>query len=114
MTTFVTDPTAIASVGLDHIFVELLVRPLGKTFELHADLVQYNAFTGRYLRDEVGRQTAEDADDAIEAVCDLEWDAHKALTNMNVIESYKSPCGFCEAIEKLFNGGKAFHAIAAE
>ena len=114
MTTFVTDPITIASVGLNHIFVELLVRPLGETFELQADLVQYNAFTGHYLRDEVGRQTAKDADDAIEAASDIQWDAYKAPTNMNLIDSYKSPCGFGEAIEKLFNEGKAFHAIAAE
>jgi hypothetical protein len=116
MTTTVNDPTAdtIAFLGLDHIFVELLVRPLGATFELHADLVQYNAFTGRYLRDEIGRQIAEDADNASEAGCDLECDAHKVLTDMDVNGTCKSPCGFAEAIEKLFNGGYGPHVIAAE
>jgi hypothetical protein len=116
MTTTVNDPTAdtFASLGLDHIFVEFLVRPLGATFELHADLVQYNAFTGRYLQHKIGRQIAEDADDAIEAACDLEWDAHKVLTDMDVNGTCKSPCGFGEAIEKLFNGGYGPYVIAAE
>lgn len=116
MTTTVNDPTAdtIASPGLDYIFVEFLVRPLGATFELHTVLVQYNAFTGRYLRNEIGHQIAEDADDAIEAGCDLEWDAHKVLTDMDVNGTFKSPCGSGETIEKLCNGGYGSHVIAAE
>jgi hypothetical protein len=103
-----------AGIGLDEIYVELRIRSLGATFKLYADLVQYSSMTGRYLRDEIGRQIAEDADDAIEAACDLEWDAHKVLTDMGVNGTYKSPCGFGEAIEKLFNGGYGSHVIAAE
>jgi hypothetical protein len=80
----------------------------------YADLVQYSLMTSHYLQDEIGRQIAEDADDANEAACDLEWDAYKVLTDMGVIGTYKPPCRFGEVIEKLFNGGYGSHVIAAE
>jgi hypothetical protein len=107
--------TAVASLGLDHIYVELFIRPLGASFELHADLVQYDAFSGKYLRDEIGHEIADDADDAIETACDLEWAAGKALKVMDVEGGYKSPCAFGEAVEKLFDAGYGSpYAIAAE
>jgi hypothetical protein len=103
-----------AGVGLDEIHVELRIPSLDATFELCANTVQYSLMTGRFLRDEIGRQIAENADDAIEAACDLEWDTHKVLTDMGVNGTCKPPCCFGEAIEKLFNGGYGPHVIAAE
>jgi hypothetical protein len=102
-------PNAVASLGLDNVFVELLIRPVD------GELVQYNEYTGKYLRDLIGSENAEDADDAIEAATDLEWSAHKALTDHNVVGGYSVGGGFGEAIEKLFATGYAAvpHAVAA-
>lgn len=107
--------TEVASLGLDHIYVELFIRRLGESFELRADLVQYDAFSGRYLRDEIGREVAADADDAIEAACDLEWKADRALKVMDIDGGYKSPCAFGEAVERLFGAGYGSpYTVAAE
>jgi hypothetical protein len=68
----------ISCLGTDDTFVELSFRRLGGLIELIATKVQYNAYTGLYLRDELGREVVAN-EDAGSVACDLEWKAADAL-----------------------------------
>jgi hypothetical protein len=121
--TITDDP--IATVGTDDTFVELHVRRLGEILELRAIAIEYNAFTGKYLRSEVGVETAEDNDDAIGAAEDLQYAANEFLDERHA-RGYSTPCGFGEAVEYFLDArhkdapevleraGVIFHPIAAE
>lgn len=99
----------ISRVGTDDIFVELSFRRLGARVELVATRVEYSAFTGRYLRDELGREIC-DEEDAENVACDLQW-----IAKANLAESGDygpaDPCGFGEAVEREL---ESIYALAAE
>jgi hypothetical protein len=92
----------ISTIGTDEVYVELSYRRLGAVIQLTATMVEYNAFNGRYLRDELGVEIADDEEDAIGAAEDLEWLAVQQLDARGP-RGYKSPCGFAEAVERLLN-----------
>ena len=92
----------ISTIGTDEVFAELAYRRLGAVLQLTATMVEYNAFNGRYLRDELGIEIANDEEDAISAAEDLEWLAVQQLDARGP-RGYKSPCGFAEAVERLLN-----------
>src|SRR3954447_17928626 len=85
----------ISRLGTDDTFVELSFRRLGELIELVATKVQYNAYTGMYLRDELGREVVAE-EDAGSVACDLEW---KAADNLDETDDrgVADPCGFEEA-----------------
>jgi hypothetical protein len=87
----------ISRIGTDDTFVELSFRRLGDLVELVATRVEYNAFTGRYLRDEIGREVVEE-EDAVNAAVDLEWKAVDVLDETDD-RGYADPMGFGEAVE---------------
>jgi hypothetical protein len=99
----------ISRVGTDDIFVELSFRRLGARVELVATRVEYSAYTGRYLRDELGREIC-DEEDAENVACDLQW-----IAKANLAESggygAADPCGFGEAVEREM---ESIYAVAAE
>ena len=116
--TCITFPTVanhapvISRRGTDDTFVELSFRRLGDRggmVELVATRVEYNAFTGRYLRDELGREVIEE-EDAENAAVDLEYIAIQNLDGTND-RGYADPCGFGEAVEHEL---ETIYAIAAE
>ena len=88
----------ISRIGGDDVFVELSFRRLGELVELVATKVQYNAYTGMYLRDELGCEVIEE-EDAENAAVDLEWIAQK---NLEETDEYgpADPCGFGQAVER--------------
>lgn len=102
--------TVISTIGTDEVFVELSLRRLGAVIQLTATMIQYNAFSGKYLRDEVGTEIADDEEDAISAADDLEYVAHHVLDGMGCL-GYKAPCGFGEAVERTLIPS---YALAAE
>ena len=88
----------ISCLGTDDTFVELSFRRLGGLIELIATKVQYNAYTGLYLRDELGREVVAN-EDAGSVACDLEWKAVDALDETDE-RGVADPCGFEEAVER--------------
>jgi hypothetical protein len=114
--TSITVPTTpntapvISRLGSDDTFVELSFRRLGLLIELVATRVEYCAFSGRYLRDEIGREVVEE-EDAVNAACDLEWAAVDVLDETDD-RGYADPMGFGEAVEAELDA--TAHAIAAE
>ena len=93
--------TAIATIGTESTYCELHMRRLGAVIELRADYVEYVAFTGRYIRETIKTEHADDTDDAIEAATDLEWAAAEHLVNMDVRDGWKDPAGWPETVEKI-------------
>lgn len=109
ISTVANNAPVISRLGTDDTFVELSFRRLGAMVELVATRVEYNAYTGRYLRDELGREVVEE-EDAVNAACDLEW---IAADNLDATDErgYADPCGFGEAVEREFD---ALYPMAAE
>lgn len=93
--TVVNHAPVISRFGSDDVFVELSFRRLGELIELVATKVEYNAYNGRYLRDELGREVIEE-EDAGSVACDMEWAAADALEG---IDGYADPVGFETAVE---------------
>jgi hypothetical protein len=89
----------ISRVGGEDVFAELSFLLNGDgTAELVCTKVQYNAYTGLYLRDELGSIEVEE-EDAENAAVDLQYKAQEALGD----EYYAlpaDPCGFGEAVER--------------
>ena len=99
--TFPTLPNTapvISRVGTDDVFCELSFRRLGARVELVCARVEYSAFTGKYLRDELGREIC-DEEDAENVAVDLQW---IAKGNLEETDEYgpADPCGFGEAVER--------------
>lgn len=88
----------ISRVGTDDVFVELSFRRLGARIELVATRVEYSAYTGKYLRDELGREIC-DEEDAENVAVDLQ---HIAKENLIETGDYgmADPCGFGEAVDR--------------
>jgi hypothetical protein len=100
----------ISRIGTDDTFVELSFRRLGGALvELVATRVEYNAFTGKYLRDELGREVVEE-EDAENAAVDLEWIAQGNLDETGD-RGYADPCDFGEAVDREL---VSIYAVAAE
>jgi hypothetical protein len=89
---------AISTVGTDNVYVALHLRWLGARVELTATAVSYNAYSGAYLRDELGVEIV-DPEEAIDAATDLQHLAHLHLDAHGQGRGYVSPCGYGEAVE---------------
>jgi hypothetical protein len=113
--TYITFPTVanhapvISRIGTDDTFVELSFRRLGGMVELVATRVEYNAFSGKYLRDELGREVVEE-EDAENAAVDLEWVARDNLDETGD-RGYADPCDFGTAVDREL---VSLYAVAAE
>lgn len=105
--------TAIATIGSENVYCELHMRRLGAVIELRADYVEYVAFTGRYIRETLKIEHADDADDAIEAATDLEWMAAAHLVTMDVRDSWKDPAGWPETVMKILDAAVIADHIAS-
>lgn len=103
------DAPVISRVGGEDTFVELSFRFLGELVELVATRVEYSAYTGKYLRSELGREIV-DPVDAENAACDLQWIATENLDETGDLGP-ADPCGFGEAVEREMT---TIYAIAAE
>ncbi len=100
----------ISRVGGEDIFAELSFRRLGSgTVELVCTRVEYSAHTGRYLRDEIGREVVEE-EDAENAAVDLQYAAKEVLGD-DYYSMPADPCGFGEAVDREL---MSLYAIAAE
>jgi hypothetical protein len=99
----------ISRIGTDDVFVELSFRRMSTLVELVATRVEYNAYTGLYLRDELGREVCEE-EDAENVAIDMEWESKKNLDETNDV-GYADPCGFGEAVEQEL---ESIYAVAAE
>ena len=107
--TIANNAPVISRIGTDDVFVELSFRRLGAMVELVATRVEYNAFTGKYLRDELGREVVEE-EDAENAAVDLEWTARDNLDETGD-RGYADPCHFGEAVDREL---VSIYGIAAE
>jgi hypothetical protein len=87
----------ISRVGGEDTFAELSFRRLGGQVELVCTRVEYSAFSGKYLRTELGREVVEE-EDAENAAVDLQYAAKE-----NLGDDYYSlpadPCSFGEAVD---------------
>jgi hypothetical protein len=97
--------TPISTVGTDENYVELYMRRLGVGIELTAVAIQYCCYTGRYLRDELAVEIAED-ESAIDTAVDLQHIAHIFLDAHGYGRGYCSPCAFGEAVEKALDAAE--------
>jgi hypothetical protein len=100
----------ISRVGGEDVFAELSFRRLGDgQVELVCTRVEYNAISGKYLRDELGREVVEE-EDAENAAVDLQYAAKE-----NLGDDYYSlpadPCDFGTAVDREL---MSIYAIAAE
>lgn len=110
--TIVNNAPVISRMGTDDVFVELSFRRLsdkGGWVELVATRVEYNAFSGRYLRDELGREVVEE-EDAENAATDLSRIAQNNLYETND-RGTCDPCSFEDAV---WHELDALYAVAAE
>ena len=100
----------ISRVGGEDEFAELSFRRLGAgTVELVCTRVEYSAFSGKYIREELGREVVEE-EDAENAAVDLQYAAKAALGD----EYYAlpaDPCGYGEAVDREL---MSLYAVAAE
>jgi hypothetical protein len=104
--------TVVSTIGDETTYVTLTTRRLGAVIELVTGLTIYHGLTGHYEYEELGREIADDEDDAIDAATDLEYAAQDRLRIMDV-DFWKEPAGFPEALMRAFDAAAA-HAIAAE
>lgn len=105
--------TIISAIGDEHTYVLLSISRQEGGIELVSVLTNYSALAGEYLTAELARETVEDEGEAIALATDLEYAAQDELRAMD-IDFYKEPCGFPEALEKLFDNARYAAAIAAE
>jgi hypothetical protein len=107
-----TAGAVIAMIGDENTYVSLRMRRLGAKIEMTSDLTVYYPLSGHYEAEELGREIADDEDEAIEIATDLEYAAQDRLKAMD-IDYWKEPTAFPEALMLAFNAHTA-HAIAAE
>src|SRR5690349_9638638 len=110
--TVANNAPVVSRLGTDDTFVELSFRRLEAMIELVATRVEYSAYTGKYLRDELGREVVAE-EDAVNAACDLEW---IAADNLDATDErgYADPMGFGEAVELELDSIAIPYAVAAE
>lgn len=105
----VNNAPVISRVGGEDIFAELSFRRLGAMVELVCTRVEYSAYTGLYIRDELGREVIEE-EDAENAAVDLQYVAKEYLGD-DYYSLPADPCGFGEAVDRELD---SIYAIAAE
>lgn len=103
----------VSSIGNENTYISLFMRRLGAKIELVTEMTIYYPLSGRYEVEELGREIADEEDEAIEIATDMEYVAQDKLKIMDVTDSWKEPCGYPEALERIFETSAA-HAIAAE
>jgi hypothetical protein len=103
----------VASIGDENSYVTLTMHRLSSAIELVTGLPIYQGLTGHYEYEELGREIADDEDEAIEAATDLEWAAQAKLKVLDVTDFWKEPGGFPETLERVFQTSTS-HASAAE
>src|SRR3954452_17430989 len=109
ISTVINHAPVISRVGGEDVFAELSFRRLGGVIELVCTRVEYSAHTGRYLRDELGREVIEE-EDAENAAVDLQWIARDSLDETGD-RGYADPCHFGEAVDREL---VTLYSIAAE
>ncbi|UEM08158.1 hypothetical protein JL101_036300 (plasmid) [Skermanella rosea] len=104
----------IARQGSDTIFVEYRAQPFGQLVLLIAELVGCLPISQATTRYEIGRKIVGE-EDAVNAACDLEWDAADELESLLGHRGTKDAgIGFAEAVELLLDARAAALATAAE
>jgi hypothetical protein len=100
----------ISRVGGEDVFAELSFRRLGAgTVELVCTRVEYSAYTGKYIRDEIGHEVVEE-EDAENAAVDLQYAAKAALGD-KYYALPTDPCDFGTAVDREL---VSIYAVAAE
>ena len=101
----------ISRVGGEDVFAELSFRRFGAgTVELVCTRVEYNGYSGRYIREELGREVVEE-EDVENASVDLQYAAKAALGD----EYYSlpaDPCDFGTAVNRELDA--IYAEVAAE
>ena len=90
-------------------FAELSFRRLGGQIELVCTRVEYSAYTGRYIREELGREVVEE-EDAENAAVDLQY-AAKDVLGEEYYALPADPCDYGTAVDREL---VSLYAIAAE
>src|SRR3954447_235571 len=103
----------VSSIGNENTYITLTLRHLGAKIELVTELTIYYPLSGRYETEELGREIADDEDEAIEIATDMEWAAVAKLNVLDINDYWKEPGGFSETLDRIFQTSVA-HAIAAE
>src|SRR3954462_11384118 len=103
----------VSSIGNENTYISLIMRNLGAKIELVTELTVYYPLSGRYEVEELGREIADDEDEAVEIATDMEWAAVDKLKIMDVTDFWKEPGGFPETLDRIFQTS-AVYAIAAE
>jgi hypothetical protein len=88
----------IATIGNDNTFATLKMRRINEKFELLVELTTYYGLSGHYENEVLGREIADDEDEAIAIATDLEYDAVAKLKILDIDYS-KDPRGFPEALQ---------------
>jgi hypothetical protein len=99
----------ISRVGGEDTFCELSFRRLGGQIELVCTRVEYSAFSGKYIRDKIGRDVVEE-EDAENAAVDLQYAAKAALGD-DYYSLPADPCDFGTAVDREL---VTLYALAAE
>jgi hypothetical protein len=108
--TITNNAPVISRVGGEDLFAELSFRRLGAgTVELVCTRVEYSAYSGRYIRDEIGREVV-DEEDAENAAVDLQHAAKAALGGY-YYSMPADPCDFGTAVDREL---VSIYAVAAE
>jgi hypothetical protein len=93
-----TKPQPLTTTGTDNHFVEFFMDRTENGIELRAVAVEYRAFTGRYIREELGVETVSE-EEAIDAASDLQGAANAYLDNLNHA-GFSSPISFPRAVKR--------------
>ncbi len=100
----------ISRVGGENHFAELSFLPIGGGLvELICTRVEYDEFSGKYLRDVIDSAEVEE-EDAENVAVDFQYAAKEVLGD-DYYSMPADPCGFGEAVEREF---EMIYAIAAE
>lgn len=96
----------IAAIGTQSDFAELFMTRDGDQITLHCRGTEYTEHTGRTIYTDIGSKTVCD-EDAVNAACDLWYDA-AAFLDARGGRGYKdNGLGFGEAVEKVLDGVSA-------
>ena len=107
--TIANNAPVISRVGGEDVFAELSFRRLGGQVELVCTRVEYSAFSGKYIREELGLDVVEE-EDAENAAVDLQYAAKEALGD-DYYTLPADPCDFGTAVDREL---VIIYAVAAE
>jgi hypothetical protein len=103
----------ISTIGSDNTFATLKMRRIEEKFELLVELTTYYALSGHYEYEVLGREIADDEDEAIAIATDLEYDTIDKLKILDIDYS-KDPRGFPEALQDFCDAQRARITKAAQ